>query len=274
MERAFELVKAALDDPKSLEPFAKRLRERARTFIDSGGEGAWAPPAASTLAKWAAEGTSDITRHGQVRKSKLDRIEQQLSRLVKSTGARGFSDGDRRKLASLKRAADRLRKSAAKPAADVAKTSGRVDAVRGQMAALADRLREERRSSKAGTGQRRQKMLQRLLKLKQTRDKLEKDAAGAQARTTYKGRDIGKRAQRKLMPRMPGTIRAKVRRIDERKLEVRVYSRAQEVGYYHHTGTGKNDPQRTIIPEPNAEDLDVAVKCLEGAFLKAWGGDT
>jgi hypothetical protein len=274
-ERAFEMVKAALDNPKSLEPFAKRLRERARTFIDAGGEGAWPPPAPSTLAKWNAEGSSDITKHGAVRKSKLQRIEQQIGRLVKAGGARGWTDGDRRKVASLRRQVDRLRRAGAAPQAAIAKAGGRLGAVRERMATLTERYRTLRGSGKKGAGEQRTKTLQRLLALKQKRDVLEKAEVDARHRATYKGREIGERtgATRKLMPRMPGTIRAKVRRLDDRVLEVRVYSRAGEVGYYHHSGTAKGAPKRTIIPDPNAEDLEVAVQCLEGAFLKAWGGE-
>lgn len=272
-QAALDLSRAAFDDPKVLQPFARRQRERARKFIDGQGEGAWAPPAESTVKKWERTGTSDITKHGQVRVAKLRAVEKQIERMVRRAGKGGWGDADRRKIARLKKRAQKLRRAGSQAEVNATATATKVGDVRAKMGELTEKLRElHRQPNKRGVAERRQKLLARILKMKQRRDQAEGAAAAARHATTYKGRDIGERegATRKLMPRMPGTIRARVKKLGGGRLLVHTYSRAGDVGYYHDQGLANGAPKRTIIPPPNEEDLRFAVALLEGRSIAPW----
>lgn len=274
-QAALDLSRACFSDPKVLAPFAKLQRQRARAFLDGQGEGSWAPPAESTQEKWDRAGTSDITKHGQVRVSKLRALDKQIERMVQRAGKGGWGDADRKKIKRLKRRADQLRRAGTAAEVKAGATAGKVAGVKAKMAALTAKLRELHQApNRRGVAERRQKLLARLLKMKQGRDKAESAAAAAQHATTYQGRDIGERegATRKLMPRMPGTIRASVKKLSRGRLLVHTYSRAGQVGYLHHTGQANNAPQRTIVPPPNEEDLHVAVALLEGRSIAPWKG--
>lgn len=275
-QRAIDTTREIMNDPKTLKPFAKRMRERAKAFVEGQGDGAWAPPAASTVKKWERTGTSDITRHGRIRVDKIRHVEKQIKAMLDRAGKSGWGDADRKKIVRLKKRAAVLRAAGGKPQADAEATAAKATAAREQEGALAEKLREEHKQpNKKGSADRRQKMLARLEKLATKTREADAAAKWAEIGTTYKGRNIGESEAhrgRKLMPRMPGTIRAKSDVPERNVLRVTVYSKAGKIGYLHHMGQANRAPKRTIVPQANEADLDFAAHLLEGKCADAWKG--
>jgi len=275
IERAVEVVEELFNDPKTLRPFAKRLQERAREFVQGEGEGAWAPPAASTLKKWASTGTSNITKQGNVRQAKLDRLQAEMDALKRRTAKNGWGEKDRKRAASLLARMERFQKQRATAQGKRAK----LNAARGKVAATKEELRAAQAAKRAAQGQSATKQKRAQAKVERLMKRLAR-LQGQEDKATQrvKGASIGKRVsevrQNRLMPRMAGTIRAKVKRTAEGELTVTTYSRAGEVGLYHHTGTGKGDPQRTIVPDPNEDDMAFLVDLLEGKVAEVLDGET
>jgi len=271
LERPIEALEELLNDPKTVRPFAQRLRDRAKAHIASEGGGTWPPFAESTLKKRQRTGTSAITKHGQIRAAEIRRIEGQIGKLQKKAQQGGWGAQERKKLARLQRRLEYLVKLKARPEEAAKKASSKTEAIRARMKDLAEKLRAAHaQPDRPGLAVRRQKMLARLLKLKQQRDQAEKAEQAAAHATTYEGRDVGKRVSetRKMMPRMGGTLRASVRRTGRGELTVIVYSKAGEVGLSHHEGLGRTR-RREIIPEPTEEDLDFLVDLLERQAVEA-----
>ncbi len=272
-QRALDTTREIMNDPKTLQPFAKRMRTRARSFIDGQGEGAWAPPAESTRKKWEQTGTSDVTKHGELRVAALRRLDRQIKRIQDAAARGGIGERERRSIARLRRRAEKLKRATGAAAAQLSDKEFALHKIQTRMDGLAERLRAAHKDpNKHKTAGKRARMLQQLLKLRERRVEAAKAVVEADKRTTYKGRDIGKREAetRRLMPRMAGTIRAKAEALGREVLQVRVYSKAGEVGYYHHTGQARGAPQRTIVPQANAEDLEFAAQLLEGKTIEPW----
>lgn len=272
IERAVEVVEELFNDPKTLRPFAKRLQERAREFVQGEGEGAWAPPAASTLKKWASTGTSNITKQGDVRQAKLDRLQAEMDALKRRTAKSGWGEKDRKRAASLLARMERFQKQRTTAQGKRAK----VNDLRSNVRATKEELRAAQAAKRAAQGQSATKQKRAQAKVAQIMKRLAR-LQGQEERAS-KTPNIGKRVaevrQNRLMPRMAGTIRAKAKRTGDGELTVTTYSRAGEVGLYHHTGTGKNDPQRTIVPDPSEDDMAFLVDLLEGKVAEVLDGET
>jgi hypothetical protein len=109
LRRTIEDMGKVVEDPKVLAPFAKRLREKAKVWVESQGEGAWAPFAESTQYKREHTGTSNITRAGNIRAKKLRWAEARIKSLIAKTQKRGWTDADRKRVARLRKRVATLR---------------------------------------------------------------------------------------------------------------------------------------------------------------------
>lgn len=200
---SLEQMAAVLEDKTVLTPFAQRLKERAKRFVEGQGEGSWPPFAKATQEKRENTGTSAITKHGDIRASKVRRIQSRIKALQKRTHARGMTDRDRKNIQVLRDQVTKLQ------------------------------IQESKAQGK-----------------------------------TYSKRKTGKSVAetRKMMPRMPGTIRTKAQ-VTKNGAEVVVYSKAGLVGAAHHYGLGKNT-KRTIIPDVTEEDIAFASDLIEAAAVK------
>jgi hypothetical protein len=271
IERAVEVVEELFDDPKTLRPFADRLRERAREFVQGEGEGAWTPPAASTLKKWESTGTSDITKRGNVRQAKLDRLQSEMDALKRRTAKSGWGEKDRKRAASLLARLERLQEQRTKAQGKRAK----LNAARGKVAVIKDELRAAKSAKRAAQGQSTTKQKRAQAKVDRLMKRLAQEERATQRMQIAKiGKRVAEVRQNRLMPRMAGTIRASVKRTGDGELTVTTYSRSGEVGLWHHTGTGKDDPQRTIVPEPSEDDMAFLIDLLEGRVAEVIDGET
>jgi len=113
IRRAVSDMGAVVEDPKVLRPFARRLQDRARKFIEGEGEGAWPPFAESTLKK-RQQGTSNITKFAKIRVSKIRYVESRLKAIAARGARSGFGDKDRKKIAQLKKRLATLKTQAIK----------------------------------------------------------------------------------------------------------------------------------------------------------------
>lgn len=103
-------------------------------------------------------------------------------------------------------------------------------------------------------------------RLKKRLANYKKAEARAQKKDPAK-RSIGKRAseKRKLLEKMPGTIRAKIT-----GNTLVTYSAADEVGAAHNYGEGK-EPKREFLPPPNmGAQIDHLAGLLESDLGQAW----
>lgn len=294
-ERVVDALRNVLEDPKELRPFSKRLRQRTKAFIESEGEGTWAPPAESTRKKWERTGTSDVTKHGEIRRDALKSVEKKIRNLKRATEKGGWGKRERAKLADLNQERQNLLDSQAEVAA--VPYQGRMQ--------LGDRKAEERLNFAADSGRAAHRLrlkLQRDLRravsqrgaaaVERRRAVLDEFkrlvAGGDPAKSPLKTGQVKSllgRMQRagvtpgkvdstlaagryRLMPRMAGTISGSVKRSGPQELEVSVYSRAGIVGLAHDQGLGSTK-KRTIIPEPDAEDLNFLADLLEGNAVEA-----
>jgi hypothetical protein len=238
VKRSINAMQERLDNPKPvLRQFSKRLTKDIRDNIKAGGAG-WAPYAASTLAHMEATGTSQVSKRGKLRADRVKKTATALKKLEKRVRNEGWTEDSRAKY-------DRL----SKRLKNYAKAEARE---RKYGAAVAD--------AKQTTEQLRAGPLSR------------KDSARAErARKVLenaKGKDrLGRRQseKRKLLQRMPGTIRAKIK-----GNTLLTYSAADKVGAAHNYGEGR-EPKREFLPPPNMEaQLDYLKELLESDLGQAW----
>lgn len=301
-ERVVDALRNVLDDPKELRPFSARLRKKTKAFIEAEGDGQWAPPAESTKKRWERTGTSDVTKHGEIRAAAIHSINKKINKLQKNTSRNGWGDKDRQKLKELTQERQNLLASRDEVAA--VPYAGRMQ--------LGDRKSVERLNYASDSGRKAHKLrlkLQRDLRRATSQrgaaaiqrrravlDEFERLVAGGDPEKSplkaHQVKSLLGRMERagikpgqvdstlasnsyRLMPRMAGTISGSVKKSGPQELEVSVYSRAGIVGLAHHEGLGKTK-KRTIIPEPDEDDMNFLADLLEGkaaeAVEKALGG--
>lgn len=268
LSRAIEHMGEVLDDPKTLAPVAKRLRERAKTFVEGEGEGSWAPFAESTQKKRQNTGTSDITKHGKIRKSKVEKLEARI-RAIKQRTKQGWSNADRKAVAQLQKRANSLKAAAQRPHDVANKATAKTDQIKDKLGELTANLKAENlRPNGSGAAKRRQQLQKQIDRATVRYNKAKEQQEKAERARSFAGRSKGVSVAetRKMMPRMPGTIRVKTTRKDG-DARITTYSKAGDVGFFHHEGAGKT-PKRTIIPDPTEDDLAFAVQCIEEAAVR------
>lgn len=109
--RAIEITQEEMLNLKpSLREFGAITRKRAADWVESQGEGTWAPPAASTKKRWESTGTSQISKRGTVRAVVLQRLEKRVARLQESLQKNGYSQRNRDQLTKTLVRIQRLKK--------------------------------------------------------------------------------------------------------------------------------------------------------------------
>ena len=238
VKRSINAVQERLDNPKPvLREFSKHLTKDIRENIKSGGAG-WPPYAASTLARLEATGTSQVSKRGKLRANRVKKTATALKKLEARVRDQGWTEDSRAKYERLSKKLKNYAKAEARE--------------RKYGAALAD-AKQTTENLRGGPPNRKE-----AARVERARKVLEK----------AKGKDrLGKREseKRKLLQRMPGTIRAKIR-----GNALITYSAADEVGAAHNYGEGR-EPKREFIPPPNMPaQLDYLASLLESDLGQAW----
>jgi hypothetical protein len=238
IKRSIRAVKERLENPKPvLREFSRRLTKDIKDNIASGGVG-WPPKAASTLKREEGTGTSQVTRRGTIRSDRIKKTVRQMKRLEREVRDKGWSVESRKKYERLKKRLASFKRA----------ESGA--ARRAERAAQAGQVVAELGGKSLGN-------IKELRKLERARKTL------ADASKDRLGKRVSEK--RKLLQRMPGTIRNKLR-----GNVLVTYSKADEVGAAHNYGEGR-EPKREFLPPPNMEkNLDVLADLMESSLGQAW----
>jgi hypothetical protein len=218
VERQIDALVEHLQNPAPvLKEFSKGLSKAVKDNIKSGGAG-WPPYAQSTLKRLGSLGTSQVTRAGKIRASRIKKTVSAIKRHEKKLHTQGWSPAWQEKTEKLKKRLTAYRKAEA-----VARS-------RGEKAANAEQTLSELRQGPL------------------TRADSRKAERARKAVENAKTDRIGKRQSetRKLLEKMPGTIRSRVKPTSD-GARLTVFSAAGPVGGAHNYGEGR-DPQRLFLP--------------------------
>lgn len=237
IRRSINAVKERLENPKPvLREFSKGLAKDIKQNIAAGGV-AWPPYAESTRKRMEATGTSQVSRRGTIRSDRVKRTAAQITKLEKKVIDEGWTPANRKKAERLKRRLVNYQKAEA----------------------LAKRRGEKAASARATLDE-------QGYKVPTAKEAKKRERAQKQLQDATKDR-LGKRQsqKRKLLERMPGTIRNRFR-----GQTLVTYSKADEVGQAHNAGEGR-DPKREFIPPPDMErQIERLAELMESDLGQAW----